>query len=251
MSDALEQAIASFFTAMEVLTTSLPEGVLVRQGATVAMITGLRAPALNAVVTESVEPDVAAISDLATAVRTTSLPWSIQVRGGVGGGLTDLAVANGLPGRRALPFMICAAERTRLRHREVPGASVTRVGVTGWKEHGRALDLGFETGGDVLAPFTEGTALDTPGWVAYAVEIDGAQVATALGVHHEATVGVFNVSVLPGLRGRGLGRIITERVLTEGFDAGATLAYLQPSLMAEPMYRSMGFDVAETWTVFS
>jgi hypothetical protein len=53
------------------------------------------------------------------------------------------------------------------------------------------------------------------------------------------------------VRSRGLGRIITERVIADGSEAGATLAYLHSSPMAEQLYRSMGFRVTETWTTFS
>jgi GNAT superfamily N-acetyltransferase len=251
MGDALDQAVASWFTMMRVLATALPTGVLMRQGAAVAMITGLRVPALNVVMTETVEPDVTAMSELAAKVRTVDLPWSIQVRGGVGTDMRELAMANGLSGRRTVPLMVCEAGEAHLRGREIPGAAVVRVGAADRPKHGRALDLGFETGGDVLAPLTEDAVLDAPGWVAYAAEIDGEQVATALGVRCEAAVGLFNVSVLPHMRGRGLGRIIIERVLADAFGAGATLAFLHSFPMAEPLYHSMGFRVAETWTVFS
>jgi GNAT superfamily N-acetyltransferase len=215
------------------------------------MITGLGVPTLNTVVAETVEPDVAAMSDLAAKVGATGLPWSIQVRRDGGAVVEDLARANGLSGRETVPFMICGADEVRLDGRDVPGVPVVRVGAAGRREHGRALDLGFETGGDVLVPLAEATVMDAPGWIAYAAEIDGEQVATALGVRHGAVVGVFNVSVLPRMRNRGLGRVITERVLADGFEAGATLAYLQSTPMAEHLYRSMGFYVAETWTVFS
>jgi len=251
MSDALDQAVASWFTTMRVLTTTIPTGTLTRQGAAVAMVTGLRVPALNVVMTETVEPDVAAMSDLAAKVRTEDLPWSIQARGGVGTDITELAMVNGLSGRSALPLMICEVGEARLHGREIPGAAVVRVGAADRPKHGRVLDLGFETGGDVLTPLTEDVVLDAPGWVAYAAEVGGEQVATALGVRCGSAVGVFNVAVLPHMRGRGLGRLICERVLTDALGSGATLAFLHSSPMAEPLYRSMGFRVAETWTVFS
>jgi hypothetical protein len=250
MSDALEQAVASWFATMRAVATALPGGTVTQRGTTVAMITGLRVATLNTVVTETVEPDLAAIAGLAAEVGTSGLPWSIQVRDALDGEVADLAMANGLSGRMSLPLMICEAADVRFRGREIAESAVVQLGVTGWHEHGRVLDLGFETGGDVLAPLAEGSALVAPGWAVYAAQIEGEQVATALGVQRAGTLGVFNVSVVPRLRGRGLGRIITERVLADGFAAGATFAFLHSSPMAEPLYRSMGFHVAETWNVF-
>jgi hypothetical protein len=198
MHEAPDRAVAAWITTMSA-AAALPVGRLTRQGTAVSVISGLRVPTLNTVVSTTVEPDVAALSGLAAKLRTEDLPWSIQIRGGPGADVARLAMASGLSGRRTLPFMICDAGEARLSARAVPGAAVVRVGAADRRAHGRALDLGFDTGGDVLAPIAESTALDAPGW----------------------------------------------------FAAGATLAYLHSSLMAEQLHRSMGFRVAETWTVFS
>jgi ribosomal protein S18 acetylase RimI-like enzyme len=64
-------------------------------------------------------------------------------------------------------------------------------------------------------------------------------------------IGVYNITVAPEFRRRGFGRLITERVIRDGFDAGAATAYLQSSRPGLPLYESMGFRMAESWTYLS
>jgi hypothetical protein len=42
--------------------------------------------------------------------------------------------------------------------------------------------------------------------------------------------------------------LITERVMTDGFDAGATMAYLRASTSGRPLYESIGFRTVRNWT---
>jgi ribosomal protein S18 acetylase RimI-like enzyme len=64
-------------------------------------------------------------------------------------------------------------------------------------------------------------------------------------------VGVYNLAVVPRARGYGLGRAMTERVMEDGFAAGAETAYLHSSAAGRPLYESMGFRLVQTWTTFT
>ena len=81
--------------------------------------------------------------------------------------------------------------------------------------------------------------------------VDGEIVATALGITIDGVTGVFNVATLPAHRGRGHGAALTARVVEDGFESGATLAYLQSSEMGHSVYRRLGFRDVEEYTLLT
>ncbi len=61
-------------------------------------------------------------------------------------------------------------------------------------------------------------------------------------------LGVYSISTLPTARRRGIGAAITARTVAAAPDLPAVL---QPSEMAEPIYRRLGFErftTFRTWT---
>ena len=81
--------------------------------------------------------------------------------------------------------------------------------------------------------------------------VDDEIVATALGVTIDDVTGVFNVATLPEYRGRGYGAALTAHVVRDGFDGGATLAYLQSSEMGHSVYRRLGFRDVEEYVLLT
>lgn len=67
---------------------------------------------------------------------------------------------------------------------------------------------------------------------------DAEPVSTANGFREAGVLGVYSVSTVPAARRRGTGLAITARTLAAAPDLPAVL---QPSDMAEPMYRRLGF----------
>jgi hypothetical protein len=102
---------------------------------------------------------------------------------------------------------------------------------------------GFEAPIDVFASLMGGNVLDAPGVTGYLAEVDGRPAATGLGVMSGGAVGVFNISVVPSARRRGLGRAMTVLVMADGFAAGADAAFLHPSRAGLPLYESLGRDL--------
>jgi hypothetical protein len=83
-------------------------------------------------------------------------------------------------------------------------------------------------------------------WLARAA---GHAVGTANGFREAGVLGVYAVSTIPAARRRGVATALTAR--TVGAAAGLP-AVLQPSEMAEPLYRRMGFErftTFRTWTL--
>jgi ribosomal protein S18 acetylase RimI-like enzyme len=72
----------------------------------------------------------------------------------------------------------------------------------------------------------------------------GSVVACGVGVKEARTVGLFDIIVDEQLRGKGLGRMITDGILAWARNAGAETAYLQVMLdnkIALALYRKLGF----------
>jgi predicted GNAT family acetyltransferase len=69
--------------------------------------------------------------------------------------------------------------------------------------------------------------------------VDGRTVATSMSFAEAGVLGVYGVSTVPEARRNGFGTRLTEAALA--FAAGLP-AVLQPSSMAEPMYRRLGFE---------
>jgi ribosomal protein S18 acetylase RimI-like enzyme len=110
------------------------------------------------------------------------------------------------------------------------------------------MAAGFEAPAEIILSLMTESVIDAPWAGTYLVEVDGLPVATGLGILSGDHIGVYNIAVVPERRDRGYGWLVTERVLTDGFAAGATTAYLHSSKAGRPLYESMGFRTVETWT---
>ena len=53
---------------------------------------------------------------------------------------------------------------------------------------------------------------------------------------------IGRIAVLPGLRGRGIGALITRRLLEEAHHRGIREPYLHAQLQAVPFYEKLGFS---------
>jgi GNAT superfamily N-acetyltransferase len=97
-------------------------------------------------------------------------------------------------------------------------------------------------------------AFHAPGWDAPGcvklVAWEGTEpVARSAGYLHDGGIGVYGVAVVPRARRRGLGAAITAATI-RAFPQ-ADIAWLFPTAMAEPMYRSLGFRTVSAWQVWT
>jgi predicted GNAT family acetyltransferase len=76
----------------------------------------------------------------------------------------------------------------------------------------------------------------------YVGRVDDNAVAAAVGFRVGDEVGIFGVATPPQYRRRGYGAAMTAHAVRSGFDAGADLAWLQTSPMAESIYGVLGFQ---------
>jgi hypothetical protein len=96
----------------------------------------------------------------------------------------------------------------------------------------------------VLFPLRLFTLDGATAWIAGTPAGD---VSTALGWLLDDCCGIYNVATPAEHRGQGHGALATAQAVIDGFDAGATSAYLQSSPMGYPVYEKLGFTTAERW----
>ncbi|SNY26086.1 GNAT family N-acetyltransferase [Paractinoplanes atraurantiacus] len=234
--------------AVQHLAQATPKGWRAERNGTGAVVTRAAVASLNAAYSVDQEPDLEALDEMARAVSVLGVPWSIIVRAGAAQAAAGLAATYGLTARAKMPLMTCSAATAVLTADVFP---IRPVGSDRSDAYTEALTAGFQAPAGTFGSLMGGGVLDQPGWTGYLAEIDGRPVATGLGVCGPDVIGVFNVAVDPSVRGRGLGRAMTARILADGFATGAAEAYLHPSTAARPLYESMGFRVIETWTEFT
>ncbi|GIG02896.1 GNAT family N-acetyltransferase [Catellatospora citrea] len=228
-----------------------PDGWCAKRGEVRAGVTRVPTSSLNVAWSMAPDPDLAALDELATRVSEFGVPWSIIVRGSAGGAVADLAARHGLTTRGERPFMVCPADDAVLRADDSRQALIRPVGAQSADSYTAALTTGFEVPDGFFGSLMGGGVLDAPDMTGYLAEEAGELVATGFGIRGGGGLAVFNIAVVPPVRGRGLGRAMTARVVADGFAAGAEAAYLNPSAAAQPLYESMGFRVVESWAVFT
>ena len=246
-SDA-DQATRSWFAAIRLLAREVPAMYeKPRSGGVVTFVTGIPLPVMNGVFTETAHPDIAELAAAAEGMEGSGVPWCIQLRGEPDADVERLAGVHGLIQKQTTPLMLHRGEMEQ----KAPQPAVQGVRVIGpeeGEEYAAALAAGFQVPPQVMALFGSLEVLAVSHAVPYVAESAGQVVAVGLGVSLGESVGVFNIATLPGYRGRGYGRAITERIVADGIAQGASLAYLQSSQAGYRLYESMGFRTVESWT---
>lgn len=110
----------------------------------------------------------------------------------------------------------------------------------------RAVRVAFGFPKFALGPYAEamirfgfGPEVPFEHWVGY---LDGTPVAASSLFRCAGVAGLYNLAVLPSVRGRRIGRAMTQAPLVEARDEGTSLAVLQASAAGYPIYVDLGFQ---------
>ncbi|MFG1654769.1 GNAT family N-acetyltransferase [Micromonospora sp. NPDC049275] len=250
MNTIADRMATAYDDAIEDLCGATPQGWYAKRGTARGAVTHAGAATLNVAYDLSPEPDLESLDELAAEVGRQVPVWSVMTRAAADGAVADLAGRHGLRERSELPLLGCTADELVFRADPARRELVRRVGAAESDRYTDVLTRGFEVPDGLFGSLMGGDVLDAERIVGYLCEEDGQPVGTGLGMWTRGVVGVFNIAVVPGARGRGLGRVLTEEVLRDGVAAGADAAYLQSSALGRPLYESMGFRLLENWTAF-
>ncbi|GAA2531950.1 hypothetical protein Ahu01nite_096030 [Winogradskya humida] len=208
-------------------------------GAPLATVNGVFTP-------ESPYPDLGEVAELAAvAAAELAVPWCLHMRGEPSPELLEIGARHGRTTRSATTFMTCAAGDLRLGPPDGQRVPVRAVTSAQGVEYQAAVAAGFEVPAELFGSFMRGPELDAPGATAYLAGTPGDPVATGFGVLAGEWLGVFNIATPPAHRRHGYARAVTEHILRS---VPYTGVFLTSTEMALPLYESMGFRVAETWT---
>jgi len=92
---------------------------------------------------------------------------------------------------------------------------------------------------------------ETPGQRVWILANGGALRSCVATVRVDATIAVWSMATPPALQGRGYGRRLLTNALALAASAGADESILQASSVGEPLYRTLGYEVAEHWQMWS
>lgn len=179
-------------------------------------------------------------------VEKQGVPCWVELRSGRTPAIERLARRLGFTHQDSVPGMV--VRPAELVVVSGPELDVTRVrDAAGLAVAATVAAAGFEVPREYLAPLFTPRVAATRGLSIYVARVEGRPVSTATAWVGDGSVGIYNVATPPEYRGRGYGRAMTTKAISEGFRAGADLAWLQASPLGEPVYRAMGFREVETY----
>lgn len=220
-----------------------------RDGAA-AVVTGFPGWGRNGVWTErsDVAPEV--VAELLDLVAAEGVPHSLQLRAGAPPELADVARRHGMTFDAEEPWMILEDTALLARAVDVPGLAIRRLDPREGAIHARIAAPAFDERVDVFEVAASEAILSVPGIRCYAGEVNGEAVVTAMGVTHLGTTAVFAVATVPEHRRRGYGAAVTARAVLDGFESGATWAWLQADPGATAVYERLGFRAVEAGAIW-
>jgi ribosomal protein S18 acetylase RimI-like enzyme len=144
------------------------------------------------------------------------------------------------------PGIPCMVTRRRLGETAPPAGIELRpvAGARDAADYARVAASAFDLDLDLArAIFAGPDGLLAPHVAAFVARREGVPVASALTLRAVGIAGIYYVGTVPAARGQGLGELCTRAVTNAAFDLGARAVVLQASIMGEPLYRKMGFDL--------
>jgi ribosomal protein S18 acetylase RimI-like enzyme len=207
-------------------------------------------PGFNGVWVDGPDESTAAgeIETAIAEVESEAIPCWIEVRSGRTPTVEGVVRRLGFTNEDAIHGMV--ARRDELVVVPSPQVEIERVSDRDRLEVAAAVaTAGFEAPPGALDPLYTSRIAAMPGLSIYLAEVDGRPVSTAVSWVGNGGVGIYSVATPPEYRDRGYGRAVTQVAVTDGFAAGADLAWLQASEMGEPVYRAMGFRQVETYLI--
>jgi ribosomal protein S18 acetylase RimI-like enzyme len=246
--DALRDGVAESFIAIWAHVLSAIPGAWTReQDGTLAGFSTVPVVMMNGVWVTGHGGDPALTEELLRDVAACGMPHCLQLRPGAAEALLELGPALGMAECPDMPLLALSEGEAVQRTRAEASVALRRIEPGESELHCAVAAEGFGLPATVLATVANPTMLALPEVKAYVAELDGTAVATAIAIHLERHVGIFNVATLRQQRRRGFGTAVTALAVGEAFDDGAEIAWLQSSELGRGVYEALGFRLVESW----
>jgi GNAT superfamily N-acetyltransferase len=188
------------------------------------------------------------------APRMARVPWLWWVGPDSRDGLAEELLANGAVPFATMPVMaidlnavVDEAGPPELDVEEVKDVDVLQDWV---RTYGLSFGMDAAQATDVAS--LEEHRPDTTGEVVrFAGRIDGRIVGTSMLLDSQGVAGVYVVTTLEELRGRGIGTRMTAAALRAGQQRGLQVGTLQSTPLGIPVYRRMGFTTVTEYRIFT
>jgi GNAT superfamily N-acetyltransferase len=246
---AADAAVNAYYETEARATEYIP-GAYTREGTagTRLVMWTIPDPTLN-VVRVDCRRDPREVEAFAEEISSMGVPWSFQVRGDVDPELKRLAARYGKTGTSTQPLLWWDAGSLSALPAALPdGATVREVSGKDSEVFAAALAAGFGVPEDVVGLLAQPDLLDAPGITGFLLELRGEAVATGLNVLAGQHAGMYSGSVPPRHRGNGYYRALVTARLADAAARGARHAIATNSPMSRPLFESVGFRLAASWT---
>jgi GNAT superfamily N-acetyltransferase len=237
----LPAAMDNFLTFWRILAACY-DGAIEEEDGLVMIETGLPVPFFNpAAILEWPDNPIATVERVRRFAAQHGCPSMIATWGEVASRFTPLARQIGLVDDGATPEMILFRD-----HQQPTGETRGLViDVVTTSEQQRAFaDVVAGTYGmprELTNGFESPVLLAAPGMTSYVGMIEGLPVATSMLLETDGVAGVHVVGTLPDYRRRGIGAVMTQRCVNDGWEHGCTVSALQSSSSGYPVYERMGY----------
>ena len=193
--------------------------------------------------------DLDQVRALFDRVIAEGYPYCLRLRGSPDRELSELTVDLGLEQSEDCRFMTLADTGTVIP--EIPSPlEIRELPAAGRAPHLRLTERTFGMPDGVMNFVLPPRVLACEHARAYMGSVAGQDVCTALSFTVGDATWLYNVGTVEEFRGRGYGRAITAHAVAQAARDGATTAFLETSDDGFPVYRRLGFEHAEYWTVW-
>jgi ribosomal protein S18 acetylase RimI-like enzyme len=247
-----DRAASALVASMGQMVEGLGGGAFIRKTSdAVLLVTGVAFPTMNGVLTVRTSVSAQDVDELLDDPALRQVVHCVQLRPGCSPQLTQLVARRGMHQEESLPLMAMTAPASALR--EFAGLDRLTIRVADPAEagvHARIAAEAFEVPVEFFDAFATPDVLAQPGFRTYLGLVDDVPVTTAIGLRGDDYVGIFDVATPGRYRGRGYGAAVTAMAVLDGFEAGASFAFLQSSEMGYGVYERLGFQTLESWSVW-
>jgi len=227
------------------LVGSLPAGWRHRFPGGTSVFSGAQVPTLNGV--WAVQDGFGA-DELEQAAATleahATVPICLQARPSLRATAAQVAERRAMKAMDDIPLMTAVGPVRGPEPREL---AIRRLEATESRLHAEIAGEAFDAAPEVFTSIVTEATFALPEFRAYAGDVNGVPVCTAVAATVADSVGVFNVATAPDHRGRGYGAAITARAIADSRAAGATWSWLQSSALGYGVYERLGFRTVERW----